>query len=501
MASYVITNMDSELRIQLEQCELHFRGNDFRKFLQAQRRFDGNGPVYVTDSRKEIYNRPIYNYHLRKTLNGIPTYMKSIEPSGLSYEQGMDLLLHLFNGDKYNFTDKESQIIILRKFLDASKEDKSLSKSVDKIKEVMTAGVGGSGMGGSLYGSYIASRLGIPTAQSAPMVVRGTKGSYVVGPFNEALKSMLPAKPNPKLIVEAFNIMDGNGKNYWSSGNYKVFKQCMTFAVPSMGISIDNMLAKFISAAKERKELECPDDKQLKVLKKEKYFLPYNGELDHFAQPYVTRRSLKEGLADLLRLADASYNEWEEVGEGMFVFDPKMQLWYSLGGELELPSMGEVLSGRAERVRHNFLPYDVSNLSETPFMFHVHPCELDTFLKPDEKVLTYPYLREHITKFLMATPSRADYKVIASIMKEAKREIKPRSFIAHELGITEFVYPNDIKVIEDMGEKSRDLRDQSLLYPPMRLLEMNEKLFVVGLIKDLNTRLPEGFSINLNQKL
>jgi hypothetical protein len=504
---YRTNSFDPELRTQLKGCEPYFRGNDFRKFLQAQRRFESPA-VYVAKEGQRgldsLNNEPVYYYHLRATLSEIPVYMRAVNQVGLSYKRGFDILMHLFNGDKYNFSQKESDLAILAKALTTAKEDQSLPKSIKKIKKLMSAGVGGCGMRGTLYGFYITSRLGVPIAEAGSIIAKGAEGSYVMGPFNEALKSMLPAKPNPKLVVEAFRILDGDGRNYWNSGGYKHFEELMTFAAPGMGISVDNMLAMFVSAAKsksKRKELECAVGKKETAENKERYFLQYAGELEHFAQPYVTRRSLNEGLKDLESLAHARYNDWREVGEGMFVFDPKSQLWYSLGGKLELPSMEEVLSGRAERVRHNFLPYDISSLSDTPFLFHVHPKELDTFVTPERDSLVCPHLQKHITKFLTATPSRADYKVVAKLMKDAKIEVKPRAFISHALGITEFVFPYDIKAIEEMGIKARDLRDQPLLNFRPHLIYLNEAQFVEALVQDLNAQLPEGFAIKLNQPI
>jgi hypothetical protein len=124
---------------------------------------------------------------------------------------------------------------------------------------------------------------------------------------------------------------------------------------------------------------------------------------------------------------------------------------------------------------------------------------LDIFVTPPRDSLTYPHLRDHFTKFLTATPSRADYKGVAEMMKEAKGEVFPRSFISHALGITEFVYPHDIRAIEEMAEKSRDLRDETILNANRNpnLLNVTKKDFVRALLEDLNSRLPKGFAINL----
>jgi hypothetical protein len=502
MAKYRISRADSELTAQLEQCRPYFQGNDFNRLLQAQKKFDGT--VHVLGEGEHLRDgcrgTPVEHYQLRETLRGIPAYMDAIKSTSLNYEQGVDILLHLFNGDEYTFSQKESDLAILTKALSASREDKTLPQNIDKVKQLMSAGVGGSGMGGSLYAFYLASRLGIPVAGSGAMIANGAEGSYVLGPFNDALKSMLPARPNPELVVQAFDIMNNGGKNYWRSGDYATFEQLMTFFAPGKGISVDNMLAMFISASKHpsrRKQLECPVENRAVTESKEKYFLPCDGRLEPLAQPYVTRRSLSQGLRDLAELATASFYKWQEVGEGFFVFDPKSEMWYSLGGRLELPSMNEVMAGRAERVRHNFLPYDISALSETPFLFHAHPSAFDSFIAPPRESLVDPRLEEPIIRFLNATPSRADYKVVARLMKDAKTKVRPRSFIAHALGITEFTYPYDVSAIEKMGEQSRDIRDQSLLNPPEEAFQLDGFEFVSSMVRDLNTRLPQGFVLGL----
>jgi len=500
------TEPDLELRTQLKQCEPYFQSDDFGKFLQAQRRYDKQ-PVHVAKEGQNPFDalkdEPVHQYHLRKTLRVLPGYMQTVEPAGLSYEQGLDLLMHLFEGDKYDFTDKASDLLILTKSLDASRGDETLTRSVDKVKKLMSAGVGGSGMGGTLYSFFITSRLGLPIADMAQIIVDGAEGSYVIGPFNEALKAMLPAKPRTELVTEAFHILNGDGQNYWNAGGYIGFKQLMTFGVPGRGISVNDALAFIVTAAKskgKRKQLTGmkEDIGTTPNCSKEIYFLPYEGNLNHFAQPYMTKKSLMEGIRDLEVLANGSSHDWVEIGEGMFVFDPKTSLWYSLGGELETPSMEEVLSGRAERVRHHFLSYDLSELSKTPFMFHVHARELGCFVTPNRDLLTYPHLQQHLTKFMTATPSRADYKAVAQLMRDAKGKVEPRSFIAHALGITEFLYPYDIIAIEGMGEKVRDIRDQTLLNPKPYMVSLQEAPFVEALIRDLNTRLPKGFEIKLN---
>lgn len=253
-------------------------------------------------------------------------------------------------------------------------------------------------------------------------------------------------------------------------------------------------------------QLEARDKEQKAVVidGKERYFTEVNGELEHAAQPYRNRRSLNQGMRDLEKLAVASMYRWEEVGEGMWTFDPTAGIWYSLGGKLELPSMEEVLSGRAERVRHNFIPYDISALSEHPQLFHIHPEGLETFVAPPRESLTYHAMRDDITKFLSATPSRADYRIMAELIKQAKGQVKPHSFIVHSLGVTEFTYPTDIGALEEMGQKSRDIRDQVMLsfdvgkYIAMTRGAYDRFELISILVEGLNRSLPQGFNVRLH---
>lgn len=500
--------MDRELKTLMQESKPYFKDNDFDKFLKAQKKYDKT-PCIVDGTR-------VFQYQLRKTLGEIPSYFQSVEHSGLNYKQGLGLLMHLLEKDPYDFSDKRSDMIILGKALRASKQDETLSKNLSKIKKLTSAGVGGSGMGGSLYSLFITARLGLPLSESGQMIVNGTKGSYVIGPFNEALRSMLPAKPESNLVTEAFDIMYGNGNNYWNAGGYKLFKELMTFVAPSKNIPINNMLSLFISSSKsksQQKRLEAMLEENSEKKDKSKnsndeYFLKHKGRLEYFAQPYVIQRTLEQGIDDLKKLATASYYNWDETGEGMFVFDPEKELWYSLGGELELPSMGEVLSGTAERVRHRFISYDISKLSETPFLFHIHPEELDCFVSPKDRDMDRD-VKDYLTKFITATPSRADYKVVAELMSDAKTKVKTRAFIAHCHGMTEFTYPDNIKDIEEMSKKSRDLRDQVFLkyngLSPWQIKyiinesdEFNRLYFVKKLMNELNDILPQGFAVNLD---
>ena len=204
---------------------------------------------------------------------------------------------------------------------------------------------------------------------------------------------------------------------------------------------------------------------------------------------------MNDGVSDLEEIAQARSHRWESVGEGMWVFDPNADTWYSLGGKTEV---------HPDRVRHYFIAYDASQLSERPYMFHTHPEDLEIMLRnPYDDFSTREY-QDHVTKFLSSTPSRADYSVVADTIDRAASDIHPRSFIVHSLGITEFTYPNDLEKIKEKEIKKRDIRDQAMLNFGWNSLGwrrdiVDEATVAKMLVDDLNKLLPEGFAIKLHE--
>src|SRR3989338_8819877 len=238
----------------------------------------------------------------------------------------------------------------------------------------------------------------------------------------------------------------------------------MTFGGVSRGMTPDEVLTLFLRTLKNDKKrthlLEQGFEQELKkefvTAPKEKYFIENERRvLEHAALPYRVQKSFNEGMRDLEKLAIASSRRWEEVGEGMWIFDPASSMWNSLGGKIEV-DMG--------RVRHNFLPYDISQLSEKPILCHVHPEDLSILIAPREEELSISEYKYKLTKFLTATPSRADYGLLAGLLKDSSSPIKKiQAAIIHSLGTTMMTIPKNIETLEEMSEKSRDLRDQVML--------------------------------------
>lgn len=509
-ANGIAPRPDSELADLVADMSKDFEDAELSQFLKAQKRFDG--PVTMGDT-----GRKVEHYGLRKCLKELPGYILAAETVGLTYEQAVEILTYTLDSNKYDFSEVEKEIMLLtRAFGMASRYEIKLGEHLDLFKDLIRFGAKEGVLEGTFYAFSIALRLGLSVDQACKVIKKtGDVGSpatgYVTPHFNDALKSMLPAKVDPALVVEAFNLIGDNNGYY--SGLYDFFKTIMTFGGPSRGMSPNELLALFVTRVKTGKNIpmleagEGDGQKQETIdVPKEKYFIENDSDtLEHTALPYCKIKPLNAGVRDLEKLAVARSHRWEEVGEGMWTFDPESQTWYSFGGQLETPSMEEVLAGRAERVRHNFLPYDLSKLSENPYLFHVHPADYDVFVSPPRENLVYPELQDDITKFLTATPSGADYGTVGELLKESETQVPTRSFISHALGITEFTYPNDIAKLEEMKARSRTIRDQVMLefdiqsYVQKHGLPVDRLHLVQIMIQTLDERLPEGFSIRLYQ--
>jgi len=493
---------DSELSDLVAEASTRFEDAELSAFLQAQDRFDE--PVTMMETGEKIEH-----YKLRKCLKELPSFIANAETAGLTYEQAVEVLLHTLNTDPFEFSNVDQYILLLARACEtAKKTGMNLGEHVEALKDIITFGgkSWGPEIGPSLYMIPIALRLGLSPEQAYKIFKKidemgSPATSYVTPHFNDALKSMLPAKVDPKLVEEAFELIGDNNGYY--DGLYDFFKTIMTFGGPARGMSPNELLALFVTRVKTGKNVPLLEDsegdehkRQIVDIPKEKYFIENdNNTLEHTALPYRMNKPLNAGVRDLEKLAVASSRRWEEVGEGMWTFDPESQTWYSFGGQLEIPS--------PDRVCHNFLPYDLSKLSENPYLFNVHPEAYDVFISPTRESMAYPELRDDITKFLTATPSGADYGVVGELLKDSETQVPTRSFISHALGITEFTYPNDVTKLEEMKTQSRDIRDQVMLefdiesYMAMHGRPVDRVHLVQSMIHELNEKLPEGFGIRL----
>jgi hypothetical protein len=138
---------------------------------------------------------------------------------------------------------------------------------------------------------------------------------------------------------------------------------------------------------------------------------------------YKTEWSYEEGLRHLGELA----KDETMVDEGIFVFDPDTNFWYSLA------SHTEILHDEG-RVRTYFENFDLSNFGKRPKFVHIHPKSLTRNLLPSREFTDkYRYL---MARFSTTMPSQADLVVFATLMTQASKPINPEFAIVHDFGVT-----------------------------------------------------------------
>jgi hypothetical protein len=465
---------DQELIDLMNQNLGYFNEADLVKFLKADGKFNKT-PVYV--GQEDGTAEKVSWYHLRQSLTVLPGYLESAKKAGLSYEASNELLLHTMNAIKHDFVEEYQTISLLGRALDRmGSNNANLQEKLDVFMNMIKLGANKGVLDGSLYAFTIANRIGLSVEQACKMIMKlpeadGILSGYTFPSFNDALKSLSLAKVNPDLVIEVFDILGGK-RPYYQQGNYQSFEDLITFGCPGHEISPNEMLELFVTYAENRKNKEnlifeafYDELKSKKSIEEfeamnpeerlEKHFIPTTGPLEHAALPYRNKRSLNEGVRDLEKLAVASSANWEEVGEGMWTFDPKTSTWYSFGGKPKI---------LPERVRHEFISYDVSELSANPLFFHVHPEDWEIFIAPPRSGIVFPSLRKKWIKFLAATPGSGDYSALANFLKESKGKLsQPKAYIAHSIGITEFGFPNDFTKLNAMGKLSRHLRDKVII--------------------------------------
>lgn len=504
---------DSHLRGLFAQNIQALGEQPLARVVEALRRFNGPVTIMEMDGSERVDN----NWHLRQVLQEIPRYTEASTRAGLTSEQTEGLLTHLLNSTPYDFERNERNISLLRRALEqeAEKDQRLTRKDIGRLRKMIALAGKYGVLPHTIQGYTTARRIGLSIQDSTEMVMRlsdadGALAGYTFGSFNEALSSLAIAPINPEVVKDTFARVGGR-RPYYRQSLYRALEEMITFSCPSDKVSPQELLQGLLANLQEGEDIEAAmerylSDKQKKLPgvdrivvyapgeERDRHFIPKPGRLELTALPYRTQLDLNEGVRDLEGIARARSHRWENIGEGMWVFNPDISMWYSLGGKTEV---------HPDRVRHNFVAYDAAQLSERPYMFHTHPEDLEVMLRNPYDDFPSREYRDHVTKFLSSTPSRADYSVVADTIERATSEIHPRSFIVHSLGITEFTYPNDLEKIKEIATKSRDIRDQAMLnfgwdYLHWRRDIIDEPTVARMLIDDLNKLLPEGFSIKLH---
>lgn len=488
---------------------------DVANLLASAQRFNETVHVYQEDGSVLVDD----NYVLKRMLEQVPSYLTGARSAGLSEMQVNELMLHMFDTNPYDFASESNTTTLWAYgeiFRRKGEESEPITADEYQIVKELIGLSGEAGvMDKAAYAHFYASRIGLSIGQAVQMIGTlperdGSLSGYTFSPFNQALKSLIPAEVEAATVTQVLNAIGGE-RPYFRQPLYRAFEELVIFGGPAehrttqdlldsikyqldQGVSAQDAIIAIAGQRDDRAlttgvpgaEIMNPDEEITE------YFILKEGELEVLGLPYRTKRSFQDGLEDLSRIARANFTHNLEIGEGMWVFDNESETWYSLGGKLELAE------GRA---RHNFIPYDISKLSRQPLLFHVHPDAYSSMIAPTRGSGPQPEMFDRdVTAFLMATPSRADYNVAGHFVQRSTTRHESRAFIVHKLGVTEYSYPHNTDGLATMAMDARSMRDDTLIEYDWagairQMLEPKE--LVEQLVTDLASRYPEGFTLKL----
>jgi hypothetical protein len=469
---------------------------ELNRFIGAHSKYYSGGVWVEQKDGNRVLDK---NFALRRTLSHVPTCIKYLEAGGVSHANAVKFLVNLANHDPYDISPQDKSIMLLGRTAKTALERKvDLGPHVGSLAHLLKvsnkAGISESAI-------YVVDRLlqlDLDPEQACTVARKipeedGSIGGYTVGPFNDAIRAFKYAAVDPKTFVKAFEIIGGD-RPYFRQSLYRQLATILAIGIPGTRIKPNDLLERIVNQPKLLENGKSLIDKKREEVQFDigDYFISVKGKLEHAALPYVNQRKFADGLRDLVGLSTNSSHDWEDVGEGMWAHDPDKDLWYSLGGTLEVgPTF----------VRHHFVPVDVSQLGRQPSIIHIHPQGLGCMVTPSRHDLSVSELHDKVCAYMLSTPSRADYKVIAELMKDSSSRVPLRAMIAHSEGVTEFGFPQDLPAIERMGECARDIRDQVMdnfdlrsYYSRYGNSESNAQ-FILRVYEDHNKRMPKGFSL------
>jgi hypothetical protein len=305
---------------------------------------------------------------------------------------------------------------------------------------------------------------------------------YVMPQFRDALRTLDGADADPSMIQEVFEqIGELNAPNRAIA--CLAVERAVTFGPVATSLTITEVLHEITITLRARgteglnMDRYSPDGPVLRG-QRDTYFPERPGPLENRATPSRTQRSWEEGMADMVRLTDASPQRGEPVSEGWWIYAGN-STWYSLGGQTINHGNGGA--------SHTIVSYDVSELSRTPVQFHSHP----RFLSESDGVL----------ELMHVLPSRSDFGMAAHIKENARQPVQPRTLVSHSLGLTEYTHPaapydirRGVVEYEVAREKFfRIFRDDRHIVNTAKAL--GKLAFVEEMFRYINQRLPQGFSL------
>lgn len=516
-----VVRNDNELAELVEASHEYIRPEDLKNYIEKVRRFNKT-PVHISYSLPGEclfagIEKIVYWYHLRRDLELFPEYFINAQAVGLTYKQATKLLFNMVDTKKYEFSAPETQIEILcRIFENCQNKNMSLKGSLKDFNKLFAKAKEDGEHARALGILNLSIAAGFSVKQGVETVLNiyehaWNSGYGMMGLYDE-LNALKTHSLAPDKLFDALQVITK------SRGSYQLLAEGLskTFAVQGND-GAGALLTHVLKEGDHLVELNGGDRNLPKVLRNEEGFDPIGGairacfdedsstrltsvdlapeeyfprintrKLIHGVMPYRLQRHLSLGITDLKTQRKGDFTE------GMFIYDPDTETWYSLGGRTRLEQ------GKA---RHEFFTYNVSRLSSSPIAVHVHPKEAETFLTPPREALTHTCMQTRLTKFFAAVPSAADYEVLASLAEGAKNPFQLRGMIVTSSGLTAFCAPFDAEKVKAFSKTFLALKDEVLLsfdvdrYLARGLFAESDEEFARSMVGEVHKRLPKGFEI------
>jgi hypothetical protein len=483
------------------------------KVLAANERFrKPNAVTLNTDGT----HTPEPEYANKTLLGELPAYAAAATEVALDPAQASELLTHAMDSQKYPDDPYVSSNVVaigLTRALTAAAEggDTIGPEQFDSLKQLVSKASDWNALSGSLDSYAAARQAGLSHADSVQVIdgyldtVTSREAQTSMDRFRDTLRAFNGAAASPSDIVDIVRSLE-RVPEAERQHMYGYFRRAVTFRGPTAPQGpgqVTNHIAERLRAGVSNRQImselrnplalgsaENSQSAAFTVQERINRFFPDKpGALEHRALPYRTPRSLRDGIADLQKLALADgRRRGEVVAEGSWIYDPHRSTWYSMGGETSL--IPDISNKLVVGMRHTAIERDISDLSTDPMSFHIHPADFGS----------------HSDKYSFAFPTAADYHATAKTIENASQPIALRSFISHGMGLTEFTYPtSDPAAIRQVAETFEDLRAQFTrrFDSERHLVEtgraIGNQAMLRAWLRDVNRRLPPGFKIQVYQ--